>query len=224
MDQISFVAMLLFGLLTSFGHCVGMCGGVVVAYSAIKCKKGGVRVLGHLFYSLGRTTSYVLIVLVASLTASHLSISATTKAIFMMALAVVMVVLSLSLLGKIDLFNLATTGSIGKRSWFKNLFSRLIRSNSLVSFFGIGLLNGLLPCAPVYVAIAMALSAQDVPTSLLMMAVYGAATMPSLFVLGNIVGFMKEVSHRDLFNKLAAFMVILFAMIIFVRALRVVSA
>lgn len=225
MEQIPFLAVLAFGVLTSFGHCIGMCGGVVVAYTATKCKANCSRSsVAHLFYSLGRTTTYVMIGVLAAILGHVFSFSHITKAIFMMILAFIMILMALSLLGKIRLFHLATTGSVGQQSWFKNSFAKLIRSHSIFSFYGIGVLNGLLPCAPVYVAVAMALATGSIAGSAITMTIYGLATMPSLFILGNMVGFMKEASHRDLFVKLAAITVILFAFFTLFRALKMISA
>lgn len=206
MELIPFLAIAIFGVLTSFGHCIGMCGGVVVAYSSIK----GKNPLGDILYSLGRITSYTILGVATALV--FYIFSHTVEALFLVVLSLVMMLFALSLLGKIKIFTLATTGTIGQQEWFKKLFAKLVASKSIFSFFGIGILSGFLPCAPVYVAIAVALSTDSIVSVALIMAVYGVATSPSLFILSNRAGFMKEVSYRDLFNKLSAFTVFLYAL------------
>lgn len=50
--------------LASFGHCAGMCGGIVLAYSSLKISPDSpiFRVFcSHLLYLLGRVSSYTLL-------------------------------------------------------------------------------------------------------------------------------------------------------------------
>ncbi|CCF79886.1 membrane protein, putative [Helicobacter bizzozeronii CCUG 35545] len=58
------------GSLMSLGHCVGMCGGIVLAYCQSKFNPTTSlkqQILGHALYSLGRISMYVLVGILASL-------------------------------------------------------------------------------------------------------------------------------------------------------------
>lgn len=222
MENLSLIAVLSFGLLASFGHCIGMCGGIVVAYSALKLDGSYSKTksfFAHLFYSLGRTTSYVLLGVFVSVFGAVISISPAIKSILMALLAFVMFTMALSLLGKIKLFYSASSGTIGQNASYKKAFARLLESKKLASFYGIGVLNGFIPCAPVYVALAMAFSTGTITGGIVTMLVYGLATTPSLLLLGITVGFMRSFSYRDLFNKLAAITVILYGIFVFTKAI-----
>ncbi|WP_034375909.1 sulfite exporter TauE/SafE family protein, partial [Helicobacter suis] len=54
--------------LMSLGHCVGMCGGIVLAYCQTKFTQNTPlksQILGHGLYSLGRISTYICVGLLA---------------------------------------------------------------------------------------------------------------------------------------------------------------
>ena len=62
-DKISFISIFGIALVGGFGHCIGMCGGIVLAY----CGKLGASfqnnkihlLFYHLLYYLGRSSTYM---------------------------------------------------------------------------------------------------------------------------------------------------------------------
>jgi uncharacterized protein len=58
--HLSYGLILMLGLLTGF-HCVGMCGGFVLSYTADDARLGRSSHLSHGLYGLGKTLSYTLI-------------------------------------------------------------------------------------------------------------------------------------------------------------------
>nr|WP_252981640.1 sulfite exporter TauE/SafE family protein [Aliarcobacter butzleri] len=48
MEAISIITIISIAFLGSFGHCVGMCGGIVIAYSSTKIKNEYSKKLKHL--------------------------------------------------------------------------------------------------------------------------------------------------------------------------------
>ena len=64
METISIITIISIAFLGSFGHCVGMCGGIVIAYSSTKIKSHWtkqVQAFAHLLYSFGRITTYMIL-------------------------------------------------------------------------------------------------------------------------------------------------------------------
>ena len=56
METISIISIFTIAFLGSFGHCIGMCGGIVVAYSTMKINPNSSKFsqgVSHLLYSLG---------------------------------------------------------------------------------------------------------------------------------------------------------------------------
>ena len=64
METISIISIITIAFLGSFGHCVGMCGGIVIAYSSTKIKSDWtkkIQAIAHLLYSFGRVTTYTIL-------------------------------------------------------------------------------------------------------------------------------------------------------------------
>jgi len=73
----------------------------------------------------------------------------------------------------------------------QSIWTRLFARTSPTAMFGIGLLNGFLPCGLVYVALAGAIGTGHPQTGALYMALFGAGTFPVMFVMslvGRLVG------------------------------------
>jgi sulfite exporter TauE/SafE len=72
-----------------------------------------------------------------------------------------------------------------------NQFRKLFNQTSISSLFVIGLLNGLLPCGLVYVAIAGAINTNEVANGIIYMLIFGLGTIPVMFIIplaGNLIG------------------------------------
>ncbi|HFU75397.1 MAG TPA: sulfite exporter TauE/SafE family protein, partial [Arcobacter sp.] len=64
MDSVNLLSIIAIAFLGSFGHCVGMCGGIVIAYSSTKIDDSFSKVkqsISHILYSFGRVTTYTLL-------------------------------------------------------------------------------------------------------------------------------------------------------------------
>ena len=59
-QHMSYGLILVLGLLTGF-HCVGMCGGFVLSYTASDARLGQSSYLSHVLYGAGKTLSYTVI-------------------------------------------------------------------------------------------------------------------------------------------------------------------
>jgi sulfite exporter TauE/SafE len=64
METVNILTIMSIAFLGSFGHCIGMCGGIVVAYSSIKINPKNSKLTqasAHLLYSFGRVFTYSLL-------------------------------------------------------------------------------------------------------------------------------------------------------------------
>ena len=68
-------------------------------------------------------------------------------------------------------------------NFVKSKLSILLSKKSLQSHFYIGLLNGLLPCGLVYLAIAGAIATGSLINGGIFMAVFGLGTLPAMFLI-----------------------------------------
>jgi len=193
-----------------------MCGGFIVAYSSSKIDTKSSKTrqfISHLFYSLGRVTSYVFIGMVSGYLGSVISFSRTSTGYFLFVVGLFMILMGFSLMGQIK-FLTSLESSIATNAFVKKIFSTLIHSKSILSFYGLGMLNGFLPCGLVYFFAVSAASTGSLLWGGVTMFVFGLSTIPSLLGFGYIVGFLKGSSFRSIMIRLASVVIVLYGIYI----------
>ena len=216
MENISLLSIITIAILGSFGHCVGMCGGIVIAYSSTKVQSNwnkNKQTLSHILYSLGRVVTYTILGALFGFLGSVTTFNSTTNGLFLIFTGLIMLLVGLSLFGKLKFLTLIEH-SVSKQVWYQKSFKKLIASNSLTSFYLLGMLNGLLPCGFVYFFAITAASTGSVIYGALVMLIFGLSTIPALFSLGFFVGLFKQSEFRNLMIKLASIAVILYGIYI----------
>lgn len=161
----------------SLGHCAGMCGGIVLAYTQIKSPSW----TGHLAYSLGRWCSYVCIGVVFALLGKAFALHHLWREFASLFVGVLLIVYAICY-GFFPKVLRALEPRIQDSRWLGRSFGALLQSRSLWSFFGIGVLNGLLPCGLVYFFALYTLNEQILGLS----GVLGAVCVMSVFWLGSL--------------------------------------
>lgn len=216
METISIISIITIAFLGSFGHCVGMCGGIVIAYSSTKIKSDWtkkIQAIAHLLYSFGRVTTYTILGALFGLVGGVVTFDNLTSGIFLIITGLMMILVGLSLMGKIRFLTILEH-SCSKSPLYQNTFKSLLGSQSLFSFYLLGMLNGLLPCGFVYVFAITAASTGSALWGAFVMLIFGLSTIPALFSLGFFVGLFKQSNMRDLFIRLASILVIAFGIYI----------
>lgn len=216
MENISLLSIITIAILGSFGHCVGMCGGIVIAYSSTKVQSNWNKTkqtLSHILYSIGRVVTYTLLGALFGFLGSVTTFNSTTNGLFLIFTGLIMLLVGLSLFGKLKFLTLIEH-SVSKQVWYQKSFKKLIVSNNLISFYLLGMLNGLLPCGFVYFFAITAASTGSALYGALVMMIFGLSTIPALFSLGFFVGLFKQSEFRNLMIKLASIAVILYGIYI----------
>jgi sulfite exporter TauE/SafE len=212
METVDLVSIITIAFLGSFGHCIGMCGGIIISYSSAKIQQTWDKThqsIAHLTYAFGRILTYASLGAIFGYLGKVASFSNTASGIVWIVAGVVMLLTGLSLLGKIKFLTLIEH-SVSSSSWYKSSFRYLIQNQTLSSFFLLGMLNGLLPCGFVYFFAITAASTADPFYGAIVMIVFGLSTVPALFSLGFFVGLFKQSGFRNIMIKLAAISVILY--------------
>ncbi|UTW61157.1 sulfite exporter TauE/SafE family protein [bacterium SCSIO 12741] len=171
------------GLLSNL-HCLGMCGPIALALP-LNRSNFFTRTLGVLAYNSGRILTYAALGAVLGLFGEGLHFFGLQQT-FSIVLGALIILFALlpGLLQKEQIVG----GGIYR--WTQNLkteFGKHFRKSSYSSLFMIGLLNGLLPCGMVYIALAGALAASSWQQGALFMALFGAGTLPVMFSLPLVV-------------------------------------
>jgi len=212
MHNIELLTIVMAGFIIGFGHCIGMCGGIVIAYSSAKIDQTTPWIrstISHLTYNFGRVTTYTIMGAIFGLLGKAVAFTMTTKGILFVVAGVLMILAGLSLIGGIKFLNSANW-SISKNGWFQASFRKLIASKNLSSFYALGLLNGLIPCGPVYAFAIAAASTASPLYGALVMAAFGIATIPGLFFLASITKFIQKGNLRNIMLKVGAVLVMLY--------------
>ncbi len=210
MSNIDLLAVATIAFFGSFGHCIGMCGGIVISYTTTKIDEKSAKTrqaLAHLFYSLGRVTTYTLLGVIFGYLGGVATFNNTSNGILLIVTGVLMIVTAFSLIGKIRFLTLIEH-SLSKSKWYQESFKALLHSKSLFSFYILGMLNGLLPCGLVYTFAITAASTASAFWGGVVMFIFGLSTIPALFSIGFFVGIFRQSSFRTLMVKLAAVLIV----------------
>ena len=222
MDSIDFISIISVAFLGSIGHCSGMCGGLVVAYSSIKLDKASrfKQIVSHLTYNLGRTFSYMILGAIFGFLGSVISLSMQTKGVLFLIIAIFMVLMGLSLIGKIKFLNSIELNSNG---FLQKTLSKVLKSDSNSSFFTLGVLNGFLPCGFVYFFLASAVATSSPLWGAVVMMIFGLSTIPIMFGVGFFVGFLKSTKFRNIMMKLASIVIIIYGLFMGFKAVMLMN-
>ena len=224
-ENIDFIMLITIAFLGSIGHCSGMCGGFVVAYTTAKINpkwKKTYQAVAHYLYNIGRVSSYTILGFIFGYLGSVVSVGIQTKGFLFIFVGILMVLMGLSLWGKIK-FLTYFESSIAETNFFKKSFRSLLDRQSLGSFYFLGMLNGFIPCGFVYFFLAGAVATTSAIDGGIVMFIFGLATIPILFSLGFIVGFLKSSKFRKKMMSISAILVILFGLFTIFKASMLLS-
>ena len=212
METVNIITIISIAFLGSFGHCIGMCGGIVVAYSTIKINPQSSKVtqaISHLLYSFGRVLTYTILGGMFGFLGGVVTFSNNANGGLLIFAGVVMILAGLSLMGKIKFLTIIEH-SFSSSSIYKNAFKSVLNSKSNLSFFVLGMLNGLLPCGFVYFFAITAASTADPLYGAMVMAIFGLSTIPAMFGLGFLASLASATSFRNMMMSLSSIAVILY--------------
>ena len=207
------VAALGLGLGTSL-HCLGMCG--PIAFSLGLGAESRLNfTLKNITYQLGRVTTYATLGAILGFIGQGISFAGFQK---YLSIIVGLLMIAMVLLPK----NLST-GSPDK--FFGRLLIKLksslgafIRRKDYGSLYITGILNGLLPCGMVYIALAAALGVGNVVGSAAFMALFGLGTIPLMF-LAVLFGSVVSVNLRNRILKLIPVITVVIGLLFILRGL-----
>lgn len=205
---------LLFGLLSSL-HCVGMCGPIALMLP-VNRTNSALRTIQTLLYHLGRICSYATLGFVFGVFGKGLFIAGLQQRF---SIIIGLLMITYVVLPKKDLDKIRFLNPVFKIiSKIKNRLGKLLSNKSKGSFFLIGVLNGFLPCAMIYIALFGALATQDPLQGSLYMVVFGLGTVPLMSAVV-LISNKITISTRNKILKLVPFFVIVLGLLFILRGL-----
>ncbi|ASQ90507.1 hypothetical protein CHL67_05850 [Prosthecochloris sp. GSB1] len=215
MTESVWIVMFLTGLAGGFGHCIGMCGPVVAAYSLGERK---LRYLHHMLYNLGRITTYVFMGGVVGLSGSFLVLTASIEKIqtaILVAAGVSIVVMGIVIGGWIPVKR-SGRGDTWLASLIRKTMDLFDGPRTAGTYYPMGIALGFLPCGLTYTALlAAARAAMEAENHLAgmllgasMLLFFGLGTAPALLFVGKMVNILG-VRFRERLYKIASVIMIL---------------
>ncbi|MCK5727669.1 MAG: sulfite exporter TauE/SafE family protein [Methylococcales bacterium] len=187
-DGMVFVVGLISGL-----HCLGMCGGFVMNYTAQDVKAQRSTWRSHLLYGIGKTSSYALFGALFGLLGSLVSITPFAQGVTNLVAGGFLVLFGLNMLNVFAILRhirIKQPVSVAKLA-IKG--RQRTRSPFFIGFFS-GLLLG---CGPLQAMYVMAAGAADPFVGAKILTLFGLGTLPALFSFGFLMQcFSSKATHR----------------------------
>lgn len=236
MDSLTLLPIFMIGLLGSV-HCVGMCGGIVGAFSVASApvKKFPVavvaagaidtgaldRILNVVLYNVGRIGSYAIAGALAGGVATGaraISGLSTVQLGGYWLANLMLVALGLYLMGAWR--GLAYLETAGQTVWrhIQPLTKSLLPLDSPVKMLAVGSLWGWLPCGMVYSVLLTAMLTGSARSGATVMLVFGLGTLPTLLVMGLLGTQLRGWMQRRPVRLTSGLIVLAFGLLGLVRA------
>ncbi|MFH0978619.1 MAG: sulfite exporter TauE/SafE family protein [Candidatus Woesearchaeota archaeon] len=171
------------GLLTGF-HCIAMCGGFVVGYTAKDTQQGKSSHLSHLWYGTGKVISYTIIGAAFGLLGSIIAFTPTMRGIAGIVAGIFLVIFGLRMLNVFPVlrkFQFKAPGFISRITGGK--------SNSPLV---VGLLNGLMiACGPLQAIYIMAAGTGSLIEGAKLLFIFALGTLPVMLGFGYFTSFVS---------------------------------
>ncbi len=183
----------LLGLLTGF-HCVGMCGGFVLGYTADDAAEGRRSYLSHFLYGAGKTLSYTLFGAAFGLLGAFVAFTPLLRGAAGICAGLFLIVFGLNMLGLFAPLRRFRFGLPASLQAF--VFREQGRARHRP--FLIGLLNGLMiACGPLQAMYVMAAGTGSGIEGAKMLFAFGVGTLPVLLSFGVLATLVSgALTHR----------------------------
>lgn len=201
------------GLLGSL-HCAGMCGPIALALPFSNTSKS-LQLFGNVSYQLGRVVTYGLIGLLFGTIGRGFSLAGIQQP-----LSIALGILMILVVVLPRIFNTHKSPVFLQKSvnLVKVSMGNFLKRRGLFALFTTGLLNGLLPCGLVYMALLGALGIGSPVMSSAFMVFFGLGTFPMMFGIA-LAGNLISSKWRNIFTKAIPYFVVLLGMVFILRGL-----
>lgn len=190
------------GVLGGFGHCIGMCGPLVASYALVRATRPQpifIRMAPHLLYNMGRITTYGFIGGIMGLSGSFVNVAgrlAGIQNVVAVVAGVMMIFMGLSIAGVGR-----TTAWIEKHNLsVLRTAQRVLASSSMLRYYPLGLLLGLLPCGLSYTVFIASAGTGGLFPGMLTALLFGLGTLPALLVFGAVMSSLSAALRGRIYR------------------------
>jgi sulfite exporter TauE/SafE len=203
------------GLLGSLGHCLGMCGPLVILVGS---QFGAISWIGrlwrYLLYHAARILVYFSLGIAIGALGSLVGLSGNVNHLtgtISLILGVGIILFGLRYLGWLPLGRLEGSGA-----WIGRSMKKAVQRGGWMGIASLGVLNGLLPCGLVYSALLASAAMGNSLKAGAAMAAFGAGTLPALVVLG--MGAQSiSINLRQVMSRVAGLLIMIIGLQLVLR-------
>ena len=183
------------GTISSF-HCIGMCGPLTFMLPLNNAGRLD-KIRGILLYNAGRISTYTLLGLLLGFIGKRIFFTASEQRISIVIGCMIIVFATYNLLRK---YIAAVRVNMLEQHLQKAMKALLLKRN-FASLYFMGMLNGLLPCGMVSLALTAAVATGNVKGGAMFMAAFGSGTLP-LMLAFSMFGYMVSLPVRNYIKRL----------------------
>lgn len=200
-------AAILLGLAGSL-HCVGMCGPLMLALPVNREVRASF-LTGRLLNQAGRILVYGILGLVVGFAGEQLVTAGLQQ--WLAVLAGVFMLFFIAWPAGLGRFRRGPALLVGR---LKMLFATFLQRRGHSALFLLGMLNGLLPCGLVYLALASSLALGDAASSAAFMVIFGLGTSPALLMVTGAARFIRARMRHSTFRMVQASLAVVACLVI----------
>ncbi len=207
------------GILGGFGHCIGMCGPLIASYAFPARREDGMwrHASAQLLFHAGRITTYSFIGLIMGLTGSFVNIAGSIAGIQNAVALIAGILMILSGLGITGIIRKAAVPERGN-AFFLRASTVILDRGSFGRTFPLGLLLGFMPCGLSLSIFIGAAATGDPREGMLLTLLFGAGTVPALFLLGLVLSHLGAAVRGNLYRT-GGILIILMGIMFIIRGL-----
>jgi len=187
-------------------HCIGMCGPIALSMGLTK-KQATNYYLQNLTYQFGRIFTYALLGALLGIIGEGFEFAGFQQYLTV-AVGILLIIMALFSFGGKDF---ASKIPFISKFLYKVKFNlgKLLQKADYRSRFTTGLLNGLLPCGMVYMALTASLASGGIWQSATFMALFGLGTLPFMFTVVLVGNLMSQNFRIKILKFIPVVMIIL---------------
>jgi len=194
----------LVGLLTGF-HCISMCGGFVVGYTAKDAQKGQKSYKSHFMYGAGKTISYTIIGAAFGLLGSIIAFTPMMRGVAGIVAGTFLIIFGINML---NIFPWLRRIRIKTPRFISKFVGKESEKHS--NPLTIGLLNGLmLACGPLQAIYIMAAGTGSMFEGAKILFVFALGTLPVMLGFGFLATFLSAKATHKILKASGAIVIIL---------------
>lgn len=203
---------LLLGFFGSF-HCIGMCGPIALALPQHEGQPY-LKVISALLYNFGRVITYAIIGILFGTIGKGLFMGGIQQFVSIATGAIIILVVAFPYIVPSKFKQV----SVLQIPFMRKAFSNAFKMKSLSAYLFLGLINGLLPCGFVYIALSGAMLTGSTIDGSLFMFFFGLGTIPAMFSM-SMMGSFININFRNKIKKAVPIISIVVGIILIFRGL-----